>query len=53
MTSTIICHLAAFYVSDCINKKGGQMTNSCEFYVLLLIFQKWTEMWKSMAEKIS
>ena len=38
MKFTIICHLAAFLFITSTDKKGGQMTNNYEFYVLLLIF---------------
>ena len=36
MKVTIICHLAALYLHVVTDKKGGQMTNNCDFYVLLL-----------------
>ena len=35
---TNICHLAAFYLYVVTDRKGSQMTNNCDFYILLLIF---------------
>ena len=39
MKFTIICHLAAFSLYIVTDQKGGQMTNNCEFHILLLIFE--------------
>ena len=42
MKFTIICCLATFYlyvVTDKKAVKSAQMTNNCEFHVLLLIFK--------------
>ena len=40
MKLTIICHLAAFIVSDyTYEEKGGQMTNDCKFHVLLCKYE--------------
>ena len=38
MKLRIVCHLAAFFVSDYVHikRKGDQMTNNSEFHALLL-----------------
>ena len=38
MKLTIICHLSTFLFINSPWQKGSQMTNNCEFHVLLLIF---------------
>ena len=40
MKVTIICHLAIFinYLYVVTDRKGGQMTNNSDFYILLLVF---------------